>query len=401
VRVKGLRLVILLFFPLVYGTYLSGATIYVDAGGPNDPGTGTHKDPYRRIQDAIYSAGDYDVVEVRPGIYTGAGNYNLDPNGRSVTLESIAPEDSNIVANTVINPAGMGRGFYIYKGEQADCVISGFTIKGSYTDGSGGGICCIGSSPVIRNCVIFDNFGLWGGGGVYCYNSSVKLLNCVLSSNRTNASGGAVKYSSCEGSQIVNSTICSNTAGWDGDGIYSYDSNAVVVNSVLWANGDEQIYVEGNIDVNFCDIDGGWEGGTGNISEDPCFVRFEGYDDPNLWDFHLQSKIGRWDPNLQSWVNDSNTSACIDAGDTDMDWSAEPWPNGKRLNMGSYGATAEASKNGNIADFDVSGLVDFLDYADFADKWGSLQDCIENLNNQGDVNNLDLEIFTKNWLWQK
>jgi hypothetical protein len=123
--------------------------------------------------------------------------------------------------------------------------------------------------------------------------------------------------------------------------------------------------------------------------------------DPNLWDFHLQSEYGRWDTNSQSWVNDSNTSPCIDAGDPNSDWAGEPWPNGKRINMGAYGGTEQASKNGNPADFDIDGAVDFADFAEFSNKWFSQESCIEDLTNNGVVDFADLGMFVDNWLWER
>ena len=101
------------------------------------------------------------------------------------------------------------------------------------------------------------------------------------------------------------------------------------------------------------------------------------------------------------WVTDSSTSPCIDAGDPNSDWNAEPWPNGKRINMGAYGGTDQASKNGNIADFDVDGKVDFIDFAQFAEQWNQEADTIEDFNRDGIVNVFDLEIFADNWLWSR
>lgn len=141
--------------------------------------------------------------------------------------------------------------------------------------------------------------------------------------------------------------------------------------------------------------------GSGNLDTDPCFASFEPNTEPNTWDFHLQSAYGRWDSNGQNWVSDPNTSLCIDAGDSNSDWSGEPWPNGKRINMGAYGGTNQASKNGNIADFNINGNVDFRDFAEFSHKWFAEEFCIEDLTNNGVVDFADLAIFVKNWLWQK
>ena len=74
---------------------------------------------------------------------------------------------------------------------------------------------------------------------------------------------------------------------------------------------------------------------SGNIDTDPCFVTFDIDGDPKMWDFHLQSSYGRLEADSQNWVIDSNTSPCIDAGNPSSDWNDEPWPNGKRINMGS------------------------------------------------------------------
>lgn len=77
--------------------------------------------------------------------------------------------------------------------------------------------------------------------------------------------------------------------------------------------------------------------GTGCIAKDPCFA------DAASGDFHLKSAAGRW--NGTTWVKDTVTSPCIDAGETSAAYANEPSPNGNRANMGAYGNTAEASKS--------------------------------------------------------
>lgn len=77
--------------------------------------------------------------------------------------------------------------------------------------------------------------------------------------------------------------------------------------------------------------------GTGCIAKDPCFA------DAASGDFHLKSAAGRW--NGATWVKDTMTSPCIDAGEASAAYANEPSPNGNRANMGAYGNTAEASKS--------------------------------------------------------
>ena len=59
-------------------------------------------------------------------------------------------------------------------------------------------------------------------------------------------------------------------------------------------------------------------------------------------DYHLKSLSGRWTAN--GWVADLVHSPGIDAGDPVFSYALEPRPNGKRINLGAYGNTEEASK---------------------------------------------------------
>ena len=81
------------------------------------------------------------------------------------------------------------------------------------------------------------------------------------------------------------------------------------------------------------------DGGEGNIETDPCFVN-PGYWDPN-------GTPG--DDSDDFWVNGDYhllpDSPCIDAGDPNSDFTAEPLPHANRINMGAYGGTEQASKS--------------------------------------------------------
>jgi hypothetical protein len=46
---------------------------------------------------------------------------------------------------------------------------------------------------------------------------------------------------------------------------------------------------------------------------------------------------------------DAVNSPCIDAGDPLSDFLDEPYPNGRRINMGAYGNTSQASKSSRAA----------------------------------------------------
>jgi len=98
-------------------------------------------------------------------------------------------------------------------------------------------------------------------------------------------------------------------------------------------------------------------------------------------------------------VTDEITSPLIDAGDpNDPAWQDEPWPHGERVNVGAYGGTSQASKNGNIADFDVNGQVDLDDFAVLAYAWMTPGPAREDLDGNGTVEIGDLVIFAEHWL---
>ena len=418
-----------------------GTYIYVDVNGPNDPGTGRYEDPFRRIQDAINYAKNGDIIEIRPGMYTGVGNYNLDPSGLAITICGTDPNDTDVVAGTIIDPNQWGRGFYFHNSEDANCIISGLTIRNALAGESGAGVYCDNSSPTISNCMIVNNLAGENGGGVYCYNSESVFKNCVIGNNYAAAdSGGGLKcdlgspqLKNCIISNnistdygggvdcyladlnLVNCNIINNIAGSKGGAIYAVNSNVIIRNSIIWFNsaawGEQFALYQGAAAISYCDIQGGnsmvydpcgiliW--GDENIEEDPCFAYFDVGDDPCLWDFHLQSIYGRWDESSSSWVTDSHTSPCLDGGDSASPWDNEPWPNGKCINMGAYGGTVEASKNGNIADFDVSGSVNLNDLVELASKWLNMDFCFMDLDLSGSVDLDDFTIFADNWLWQK
>jgi hypothetical protein len=134
-RVCKSKTVMIILFSVCFVSFSNAATvIYVDVNGPNDPGTGAFEDPFRRIQEAIDSANNNDIVIVAQGVYTGdPDNRNLHFDGKSITVRSTDPNNPEIAANTIIDPNGAGRGFSFNSGEDANCVISGLTIRNGYT----------------------------------------------------------------------------------------------------------------------------------------------------------------------------------------------------------------------------------------------------------------------------
>jgi hypothetical protein len=147
-------------------------------------------------------------------------------------------------------------------------------------------------------------------------------------------------------------------------GIETYaDSYPDIANCIFWNNASSDLYG--------CEAHHSWV--PGGVDPVPMFV------DPNNGDYHLLSEKGRYWPAHDVWVLDEQTSPCIDAGDPAVDPSAEPMPNGGRINMGVYGGTDYASMSEwpLREDSNRDGVVSMIDLANLAGKWLHQLDWVE------------------------
>jgi hypothetical protein len=159
---------------------------------------------------------------------------------------------------------------------------------------------------------------------------------------------------------------------------------------------------DGFIDMSdFAAFAGLWQEEGSSISAD-----FDNSGIVDLLDLNILLDSYLADYNIGEWVTDDVTSSCIDVGDPCSDWSQELWPHGKRINMGAYGGTGQASMSlspaGNKADFNKDGSVDTEDLSLFVDKWPVEEVLLaEDINRNGIVNFADWAEFAQQWLWQE
>jgi len=280
---------------------------------------------YSSIQNAINDAHPGDEIVVSPGICEYLEN--IDFKGKNLTVRSTDPNDSAVVAATVINGGNLGSAVTFSNAEDANCVLAGFTITSANK-----GIYCSGASPTIINCNITAN----AGAGIELYNgSNPTIANCCIAAN----AGVGIEMLVYKSGRITifnNPTITNCTIGGN---LQNGISGGIptIADSIIWANSPQQI-ADTQGSVTYSNIQGGWAGES-NIDVEPYFV------DPSNGDYHLKSQAGRWEPGSQSWVIDDVTSPCIDAGDPGTPIGLEPLPNGSIINMGAYGGTTEASKS--------------------------------------------------------
>jgi len=282
---------------------------------------------YGYIWDAIEDAAVGDEIVLGEGIYYES----IDFQGKDITVRSSNPDNQAVVKATTINGRGQDAAVNLPGGGNANCILSGVTV----TNGNNGIYCFDNSSVTVTNCVVTGNrkagIKLWG-------KSSLTITNCVVSDN----AGAGIELYQLKTRQpniamITNCTITGNLQ----QGIWGGETT--VQNSIIYFNGSEYngVQIESDLaTINYSDIQGGWpEEADGNIDADPLFA------DAANGDYHLKSQAGRYNPISDSWIQDDVTSPCIDTGNPDSDWSAEPMPNGGRINMGAYGGTIQASKS--------------------------------------------------------
>jgi hypothetical protein len=316
------------------------------------------------IQGGINGAVDGDTVLVSPGTYY---EHDIDFLGKAITVTGTDPEDSAVVAATVVDGDSLGSVFHLHSREDSTSVLQGLTITGGRAN-PGGGIRCSDSSPTIAYCVIVGNTaGLSGytrGGGVYFNGSSAIVRNCIIRANTAHDGGGMIiwydspRITNCSfiansvnfiggglsavwsspvvsnttftGNSadfgggmrnyystptITNSTFSGNSATSHGAGVHSYQSSPSVNNCILWGNVGEPLYDENSTTlVTYSDLEGGHPG-IGNMDQDPLFR------DPGNDDYRLQLD-----------------SPCIDTGDsTILDSCLPPGLGTDRSDMGAYG----------------------------------------------------------------
>jgi hypothetical protein len=120
------------------------------------------------------------------------------------------------------------------------------------------------------------------GGGMLLYITGGKFQNNVILDNPA-THGGGIALQECSNDQpvFINNTVTANTATTQGGGLYLQNSNANVINTIIWGNtapNGVAIYQEGStLEVHYSDVEGDevWPG-EGNLNCDPSFLE-DGY----------------------------------------------------------------------------------------------------------------------------
>jgi len=169
----------LLILILLIASPAETATIHVPADQPT-------------IQAGIDAASEGDTVLVADGVYSGAGNHDLDFSGKAITVRS-----ENGYENCIIDGQELEHvGFIFISGEGPDSVVEGLTIRdfqmepGPYQyEGETPAVYCEGASPTIVGNLITGTCG-----GITLYDSTARIVGNQIIDNDFSGiycSGGA------------------------------------------------------------------------------------------------------------------------------------------------------------------------------------------------------------------
>jgi hypothetical protein len=283
----------------------------------------------------------------------------------------------NITDCNIQNNATIG----VYCKSNSSLTTTSSKIQNNHSEG----IYCNDSNSNITRCIIKGN----GKYGIHCayftfFYPTVIIMNNWIFDNGTSGSYHGIRFYDIRYTEalIRNNTIVNNT----GYGIERSQGRAPkIINCVIWDNGDkidDSLKTVGN-NVSYSCIQGGYTG-VGNIDTDPCFVNVNNYHldpdacspcidagDPNFTDYNetdIDGEIRIFDGD-----DDSNNTEIVDMGADEFYWSP--------------------------ADFDQNEIVNFLDYALFANGWQT-GDPNYSLDGDSDVDGNDLDLFCEDWLWQ-
>jgi len=340
------------------------------------------------------------------GIYNCDGRITdniISHNNGSGIVDCDGPIINNIISS---NSNGLGGGLQYCYGEVRDNVI-----ENNYAALGGGALYgCYGR--ISNNIIVRNKAGSEGGGLSNCYGD---INNNIIAGNKCQNGGGLY---GCSG-PIRNNTIVGNIADQRGGGL-SYCTGSVLNNIIAYNKANFVGGISGPCNNSYNafwfnttgNFGGGATSGTGDFIANPLFAT-EGFWDPNgtpnesddFWvdgDYHVKSEAGRWDSNKQLWVIDDTTSPCVDAGNPNSDWTGELWPHGKRINLGAYGGTPQASMSlsdlGDISDLNNDGWIDYRDMNLLTRNWLSNEVLLpEDLNRDAVVDFVDFAVLTENW----
>ncbi|MHC4750527.1 MAG: right-handed parallel beta-helix repeat-containing protein [Planctomycetota bacterium] len=159
--------------------------------------------------------------------YHGGGLYSVEATG-TIT-------GSTITRNSALKPL-----------EPNDPTDPNVAIQLGMVFGQGGGYYCLSSTVEVADSIFAENEASASGGGIYFGGSDQSMYfspimhNCLLTGNTAGRDGGGISSNWYAEPIISNCTIADNevtgAVGYGGGLFCGYDSNTVVIDSIIWGN---------------------------------------------------------------------------------------------------------------------------------------------------------------------
>lgn len=260
--------------------------------------------------------------------------------------------EDNLIDNNQAN-SDHGGGLYLYgSAHLKNNIISNNKVGVLAGYGWGGGVIFMESGSQFstsKGNIYRNNSAPSYGGGIFVDEASTLYMsNDLVYGNTTQdgtygGAGVAVDESGTHQASNLYMDLCtvaynSSSNQNPGNGVLvDVNSKAEITNSIFYGNGgDFQVNSKSQLTVTYSLTEDLIQG-TGLIHVNPLFA------DASNGDFHLKSKAGRYAEG--NWLIDTEHSPAIDAGHPDAEFALETSPNGKRVNLGCYGNTPEASRS--------------------------------------------------------
>ena len=205
-----------------------------------------------------------------------------------------ARNESNPVINYtdfIGNEADLGAGCYL-KNESTPSLTNVDFISNVAANSGGGIVLKDDADAIMDHVTLVDNIAEGLGGGIYINNADPSVNYALVSSNVSSAGGGVYIRNNSDPT-FNHTTVAYNTSGFEGSGVYLRDnSNLLVTNSVLWGNGNDQVYFRDSgddvsLNISYSLVENGQSGidvnnngdldwGLGMLQSDPYFCNGEG-----------------------------------------------------------------------------------------------------------------------------
>ncbi len=236
---------------------------------------------YTTIADAVNQVPSGSAIELCDAIFSGTGNYNIDLQGRALTIRSRSGNPSACI----IDAQDAGPVIICQSGETPATILEGFTVTHASAHAWGSALWCYnGSSPAVRNCIFRLN-SAYHGGAVGCnYSSSPTFTDCLFDRNTATDAGGAILFAQ-DSPTFRNCTFVGNRGARGGAIYFEMDASFTMENCIVAFNNGVAVFADGAVQtpsVSCTDVFGNSEGdwvhgleglgaGDGNQSDDPLF----------------------------------------------------------------------------------------------------------------------------------